>query len=225
MYTLIQSLHSAPASPPEEVTGYAVNSTHILLSWNPPVEEDQNGLVRSYTISITELQTNIYFTFEETTQTEIVVGSLHPYYGYECTVSAVTIAPGPYSEPRLITTPQDGKYIAVPLQSRKEEMSVPTLHNILKPSQKHACSSDVTISIFSAQFQLLHHVISLSWLPIQLPYTSHGTLHYQKTRMASSKTISSMLMKLTRMNTIRSARMELLLHLPIFMRSTHTNLP
>ena len=50
---------------------------------------------------------NIYSHF--TAQLSITVGDLHPYYTYNFSVSAVTVAPGPYSEPLVVQTLPDSK--------------------------------------------------------------------------------------------------------------------
>ena len=68
----------------------------------------QNGLIRHYLINITELDTGNYFSYSTTT-TEFTVEFLHPYYLYSCSVAAVTISAGPYSEPITILTDIDGK--------------------------------------------------------------------------------------------------------------------
>ena len=43
-----------------------------------------------------------------TTDTNIIVSHLHPFYHYDCNVSAVTIGPGPYTLPITIQTLQAG---------------------------------------------------------------------------------------------------------------------
>ena len=50
---------------------------------------------------------NIYS--HPTAQLSITVGDLHPYYTYNFSVSAVTVAPGPYSEPLVVQTLPDSK--------------------------------------------------------------------------------------------------------------------
>ena len=45
------------------------------------------------------------------TLTSITLSSLHPYYVYECSVSAYTVAAGPYSEIITIRTAEDGMQI------------------------------------------------------------------------------------------------------------------
>ena len=41
--------------------------------------------------------------------TSAYVGSLHPYYNYECSVAAHTIALGPYSDSIVLLTNEGGK--------------------------------------------------------------------------------------------------------------------
>ena len=45
-----------------------------------------------------------------TTDTNIIISYLHPFYHYECNVSAVTIGAGPYTLPITIQTQQAGMY-------------------------------------------------------------------------------------------------------------------
>ena len=43
--------------------------------------------------------------------TSLNVTGLHPHYTHTFAVTAVTIRPGPYSEPQAITTPEDCKFL------------------------------------------------------------------------------------------------------------------
>ena len=44
-------------------------------------------------------------------ETGYSVGSLHPFYTYNISVSAVTVAAGPYTEPYTIRTLEDSKFL------------------------------------------------------------------------------------------------------------------
>ena len=46
-----------------------------------------------------------------TVQLSVTVGDLHPYYTYDFSISAVTVLPGPYSEPLVVRTLPDSKSI------------------------------------------------------------------------------------------------------------------
>ena len=86
------------------------NSTTIQLTWEPPIFSAQNGIIEQYIISVTEAETMRQFTLASTT-TSITAVSLHPYYMYSFTVSAVTIAEGPYTQALSLQTQQDGEQL------------------------------------------------------------------------------------------------------------------
>ena len=85
-----------------------LSSTAISLTWMPPPLSSQNGIIREYTININELETGNVFQHVSTT-TSITVTTLHPYYSYSCTVSAYTVAMGPYTEAVTAMTLEDSK--------------------------------------------------------------------------------------------------------------------
>ena len=75
--------------------------------WEPP--QDPNGLIHGYRVNVTEVETGRMFQLSTNT-TSIVIGFLHPYYTYNCTVVAVTIAPGPFSSVITVRTDEAGKF-------------------------------------------------------------------------------------------------------------------
>ena len=99
-----------PTSPPQNLGVSALNSTSISLSWMPPPLIDQNGIIREYRITITEVETGSVLGFTSTT-TALIVPSLHPYYNYQCKVNAYTIDHGPYTEDFTVRTLEDGMLI------------------------------------------------------------------------------------------------------------------
>ena len=84
-----------------------INSTSISLSWFPPPVIDRNGLIREYRINVTEVDTGNGFQLVSLT-TLLAMPSLHPDYTYQCTVSAYTVAIGPFSEVVSAKTLEDG---------------------------------------------------------------------------------------------------------------------
>lgn len=79
----------------------------FVLTWQPPLAEDRNGIIRSHTINITELETGSleqYFT----PNLNLTVISRHPFYRYRYTVAAETISLGPFSDPSIIHMPEAG---------------------------------------------------------------------------------------------------------------------
>ena len=87
----------------------APTSTSLSLSWLPPLEGTQNGIIRSYIVHIREVDTD-QLSYYNSTETMLVVGPVHPYYNYECSVAAVTISQGPFSDTFLVETPEDGEF-------------------------------------------------------------------------------------------------------------------
>ena len=103
---------AAPDSHPSNLTGYAVNSTHIHLDWEPPSKDELNGVLRQYRVNVTEDITQKTFQFSTgPDSTEIVVGPFHPDYTYHCSVVAYTVREGPHTSILVIRTHEDGTFI------------------------------------------------------------------------------------------------------------------
>ena len=101
--------HAVPETAPLQFTVQATDSRTLVLSWEPPLPEDRNGIITNYTINITEMETG--------TQSQLVADNttitalpLHPHYTYSCTVAAETsVGLGPYTALRAVQMPEDGK--------------------------------------------------------------------------------------------------------------------
>ncbi len=98
----------APSSPPQNVSGSPVSSTSVRLSWDAPPLASRNGIITEYRVNVTEVDTGRVSILTSFT-TSFVAQSLHPYYTYLFTVSAHTVATGPYSTSVMIRTPEDSK--------------------------------------------------------------------------------------------------------------------
>ena len=101
----------APSAPPEGLRHTEISARAVVLQWNPPPSGQQNGHIRHYIISVTELDTGLSFSITALMETGYSVGSLHPFYTYNISVSAVTVAAGPYTEPYTIRTLEDSKFL------------------------------------------------------------------------------------------------------------------
>lgn len=97
-----------PSSPPEEVRGSAQSSTSINIQWDPPLPEHQNGEIDSYIVLCTG--TGGTMSRHTTSNTQITIDDLHPYYTYSCNVSAVTVAMGPFTHTIDVKTLEDGTF-------------------------------------------------------------------------------------------------------------------
>ena len=96
-----------PSAPPELVSMTEITSNSVKLYWDIPPLSEHNGIIRKYIIKQIEVNTGAVKYFNAT-DTIYVATALHPYSNYSFSVSAVTVAPGPYSEGIIALTKQDG---------------------------------------------------------------------------------------------------------------------
>ena len=85
-----------------------VTNSSFYLVWQNLPAADQNGIIRYYLVNITEEDTGRQFQQLMSLANYILVGSLHPFYTYVCSVAASTIDVGLYSPPLTITTLEAG---------------------------------------------------------------------------------------------------------------------
>ena len=109
MYSInITYTETAPSRAPRSVGHSISNTTTLTLSWRPPRQQFHNGIIRGYSVNITEVPTGTTMHFNTST-TSLAVPSLHPNYEYEYTVAAYTVSVGPYSSINRVQLPEDGE--------------------------------------------------------------------------------------------------------------------
>lgn len=97
-----------PSGPPLDIVAEVNSSREILLQWNPPLLEEQNGIVIGYKVTIAPIIGGERFNYETTDQFLSVVG-LAPYTTYEIVIAAMTsIGTGPFSEIVTVQTSEEG---------------------------------------------------------------------------------------------------------------------
>ncbi|KAL5477126.1 hypothetical protein EMCRGX_G023872 [Ephydatia muelleri] len=102
----VRTMEGAPTGPPLNISHSTPNPSTLILNWSPPDPSYRNGVVRGYLVVISEMETSrpLYFN---TSTPPLSIPSLHPFYTYNCSVSAYTVGlPGPYSPPYLVRMPQ-----------------------------------------------------------------------------------------------------------------------
>lgn len=108
---------TVPHSPPTDVTYSSVGTRTVTISWNPPVFEDQNGVILYYQLIFTQTQfeiENLTITISELSYAET---NLEEYNGYSFTVAAATrVGLGPHSAPQMFMTLEAGMCIQVMLE-------------------------------------------------------------------------------------------------------------
>ena len=91
----------------------AINSSSLRLTWEEPPAEEQNGVITSYSISVTILETEERLSFM-VVGTRYELHNLHTFYTYSVTIAAATVnGTGPYSAVFSIQLPPDGELLCV----------------------------------------------------------------------------------------------------------------
>jgi len=99
---------TVPTSAPHNLTGHAVSSSSIFITWMSPMLENLNGNLRGFEINVTEIESQSTFTLQVKEEKHLI-SFLHPYYSYMFAIAAVTIGKGPFSSSITVETPEDGK--------------------------------------------------------------------------------------------------------------------
>ena len=100
----------APSAPPEAITVTALSPYSLLVSWQAPPPDSQNGEIRYYTIKVLEEETDTQtWLSTSNSSTNITVESLHPYYSYRVSVAAYSVGLGPYSLEKSVQMPESGE--------------------------------------------------------------------------------------------------------------------
>ena len=105
---LSYTFSAVPSGTPQSIQAQPIDSRSLLLAWEPPLAEEQNGVIQEYLINISVAETGDEFQ-HQSTNTTLIVEDLHPHYTYSLVISAVTIGPGPYSEVYTVQMPEDGR--------------------------------------------------------------------------------------------------------------------
>ena len=102
------SYYTGPALPPTDVGFVSVTSTSVLFVWKDPSRETLNGIIRSYSLQLTEENTGKSLIVTSKSRQKMFE-VLHPFYNYTVRVAAFTVAIGPFSDPFTVTTLPDSK--------------------------------------------------------------------------------------------------------------------
>ena len=108
-FTTVLYIHyyAVPSSFPVMLTFSNITDSSFYLVWENLPSADQNGIIRYYLVNITEVDTGRLFQLMSLANL-ILVGSLHPFYTYVCSVAASTVDVGPYSPPLTVKTLEAG---------------------------------------------------------------------------------------------------------------------
>ena len=96
--------HAVPSGPPINIQHAVQSATTLSLSWSSPRDDEINGVILHYSITLND--TTSTRTVAETFTT---FSNLHPFYIYEYSIAAFTIGLGPYSATHRVQMPQARK--------------------------------------------------------------------------------------------------------------------
>ena len=118
------SYHTAPTEVPRNVSVIVNSSRSIILSWEQPLPEEENGLLIRYHViiietqihytddgsEITGMQTYLNITYNVSEGRLQFIDMLHPDYNYTVRIAATT-GPGigPFSDAITNKTDMDGE--------------------------------------------------------------------------------------------------------------------
>ena len=98
-----------PSGSPENFSGTALSSDTIVLTWDPPLMQNRNGIIRDYIINVTALDTEENSQYI-TSDRNLTLGSLLPFNSYAFIIAARTaVGAGPFSTVVTIRTFEDGE--------------------------------------------------------------------------------------------------------------------
>ena len=87
------------------------SSRSVIIVWDSPLPESQNGLITSYVINVTEVKTGDMFQLFSTAN-NLTIDTLSPYTIYICVIAAMTsVGVGPFSANFTLQTLEDGKNV------------------------------------------------------------------------------------------------------------------
>ena len=108
---MLAVLLTAPAVP-QSVDGYSPSSTSIVVSWDHPLPQDQNGLIVNYTV-LSQLEQELNMTSTNGNRTTLTLTDLDVFTNYTISVMAHTSAgAGDPSAEIVIRTLNDSEYLS-----------------------------------------------------------------------------------------------------------------
>lgn len=113
-------LSLGPHAPPQNVRENGTTPTSIFVKWDDVPSEDQNGIIRSYTVRYRVV--GVLGPFDNTTVVtkEANLTGLIKEESYNVSVLATTdTGNGPYSVPIILTTNENSKYFETFIRNSK----------------------------------------------------------------------------------------------------------
>ena len=104
-------LSLGPHAPPQNIRANSTTSTSIFVKWDDVPSEDQNGVIKSYTVRYRSVSVEGPFNTTTVFTKEANLTGLIKDESYNVSVLATTDkGNGPYSVPKILTTNENSEY-------------------------------------------------------------------------------------------------------------------
>ena len=102
-------LDPAPSGSPLNFSTEATTPRTLYFSWEPPLLEQQNGVILGYIVKIvSDYKKMMFQLYSNQHETSLSATIFEPYTMYRCAVAAFTTpGTGPYSDEETVLTPED----------------------------------------------------------------------------------------------------------------------
>ena len=107
------NINPVPSGYPQGMSTTTISTTSATLSWSELPQEQQNGVIIGYVISVVVLEDNSTFSLSSTS-TNVTLTTLKPYRTYICIVAAQTaVGTGPFGTQLSFVTLEAGKAVCM----------------------------------------------------------------------------------------------------------------
>ena len=103
------SCFAVPTGHPQDFSIEVLSSRSAILSWIPPLTEQQNGVIIRYAVTVLVYESGTDYELLSAS-TGVRIDTLEPNTMYGFSVAAMTrIGRGPFTSTVNVTTPQEGR--------------------------------------------------------------------------------------------------------------------
>ena len=104
--------YTAPSSAPINITVMSAHPGSLNISWEPPLEIDQNGPITDYVIRYSRVGSNVTMDDIVTSRHIYTITELLPFVNYSVEIAAINVnGTGPFSDPVVELSGHEGKGI------------------------------------------------------------------------------------------------------------------
>ena len=129
-----------PEAPPQNISGYNISKSEILVSWKPVPKDKVNGIVIAYNVTYSKIGgvSHSGCKIFNGSRSYGVMNGLLPFTVYSLNVSASTVkGQGPASPAITVKTEEQGRWFLVPLLIDRSRNESPNSLHVFLPTLCH----------------------------------------------------------------------------------------